>query len=460
MNSIQKISLILVLILGFVVRLYKIDNPIADWHSWRQADTSAVTRNFIKFGINPFLPRYDDFGDASQKGLLNPSGFRMVEFPFYNILHFVTAKLLPTKNLEFAGRLTTILISMASGVFLFALVRRHINNTWTGLVAMAIFYFLPFNIYFSRVILPDPLMVALVLAALNLVDLGRVFPAALFAAVAILVKPVAVFFLLPIIFSLRKQLFKPANLWAGAIVLLPILVWRMWIAKFPEGIPNFIWLLNANKIRFKGAFFRWIFGERIGNLILGNWGIFPLASGVLNLPGMYFATWIIAALAYMVVVATGNVHHDYYQIPIIPVISVLVAIGISSTWKIGWVARGLVVIIVLFMFGFSWYHIKGNYQVNNPSILYAGEAARRLLPKDAVIVAPYNGDVAFLYQTDRRGFAYMPLPIEELKQLYGVSYLVSVNYDDDTNRIMKNHTIIERTSDYVIVKIDEPQVDQ
>ncbi|MBP9759174.1 hypothetical protein KBD45_05760, partial [Candidatus Dojkabacteria bacterium] len=50
----------LLLIVGFIVRLYKIDNPVADWHSWRQADTSAVSRNFINDGINTLYPTYDD----------------------------------------------------------------------------------------------------------------------------------------------------------------------------------------------------------------------------------------------------------------------------------------------------------------------------------------------------------------------------------------------------------------
>ena len=42
----------LILILGFVVRLYKINNPVADWHSWRQADTASVTRIYVQNGIN------------------------------------------------------------------------------------------------------------------------------------------------------------------------------------------------------------------------------------------------------------------------------------------------------------------------------------------------------------------------------------------------------------------------
>ena len=39
--------LLVIVILGFAVRLYRIDFPLADWHSWRQVDTAGVTREFI-----------------------------------------------------------------------------------------------------------------------------------------------------------------------------------------------------------------------------------------------------------------------------------------------------------------------------------------------------------------------------------------------------------------------------
>ncbi len=43
----NRLILAAIIILGLALRLYKIDNPIADWHSWRQADTTsgAVLQN-------------------------------------------------------------------------------------------------------------------------------------------------------------------------------------------------------------------------------------------------------------------------------------------------------------------------------------------------------------------------------------------------------------------------------
>jgi len=60
MKKLDFIILFLILVAGLSFRLYKISSPLADLHSWRQADTSAVTRNFVKRGIDLSHPRYDD----------------------------------------------------------------------------------------------------------------------------------------------------------------------------------------------------------------------------------------------------------------------------------------------------------------------------------------------------------------------------------------------------------------
>src|SRR4030066_1552046 len=82
--------LAIILILGFTVRLYKIDSPIADWHSWRQADTASVSKVYVQQGINLLIPRYQDISKI-QTGIFNPNGYRMVEFPFYNAANAVLA---------------------------------------------------------------------------------------------------------------------------------------------------------------------------------------------------------------------------------------------------------------------------------------------------------------------------------------------------------------------------------
>ncbi len=461
----QYLILFFLLILGFLVRLYKIDNPVADWHSWRQADTSAVTRNFFKYGVTVFTPRYDDFSDVSGNGLINPKGYRFVEFPVFNLAHYILAKSFPQKPLEFWGRMTSVLSALVSTVFIFMIVKRH-RNIPTALLSAGFYLFIPYNIFFTRVILPDPMMVTFFLACLNYFDLwfakeklAYLGLGLIFGAFSFLIKPMAGFFLIPVLFQAftkyRLAIIKNFGFYLSlAVIGLPFLIWRTWSHRHPEGIPSSFWLLNGNHIRFRPAWFRWLFGERLGDMILGQWGIFPFLLGLFQ-ANSYFLTWAAGGLLYLIVFATGNIQHDYYQIPLIPIVSILVAIG-AVHFSTTLAKKAVTAFCILLMIGLAWYDIKGDYQVNNWSIVHAGQAVDKLLPKDAIVVAPYLGDTAFLYQTNRQGFPMLILPIKDLKDRYGAMYYVSVNYDADTNAIMKKYTILEKNPEFVIVKLEEP----
>lgn len=469
MRKVEYLLLIIFLVMGVVLRLYKINSPIADWHSWRQADTAAVTRNYLKLGVKILYPRYDDFSDVSGKGLFNPDGYRFVEFPIFNLIHLTLVKFFSGFTLEYLGRMTSIIAATITSLVLWEIVRRYAGGL-AGVIAAAFYSLLPYNIFFTRLVLPEPLMVCLAVLTLLCFDnwirnKGNfwLWFGMFVGALAVLVKPMAVFLLLPFVWQLWKKFGKnivyQKQLWIAWIVMaVPFLIWRTWSYKYPQGIPASAWLLNGNHIRFKGAWFQWIFGERIGKLILGIWGIVPFVEG-LTTGGAYLFSWFGGALVYLIVFATGNVHHDYYQILIIPAISILLGVGSANIIKRTFfdlpslVKTGTLVVCIAFMWAFSWYDVRGNYQVNRYAIVMAGKAVDRLVPQDAIVIAPYDGDTAFLYQTNRRGFPILPLPIEEMPKRFGAQYYVSVNYDDNTNHIMSKFQVLEKTKDYVVVKL-------
>src|SRR3990172_5502139 len=94
-------------ILGLLLRFYRIDNPVADWHSWRQADTSSVSRTYVSEGINLLYPRYHDIS-TTQTGIFDPKGYRFVELPLYNATHAFLSFSFPVISLEVWGRLVSI----------------------------------------------------------------------------------------------------------------------------------------------------------------------------------------------------------------------------------------------------------------------------------------------------------------------------------------------------------------
>lgn len=440
--------LTLILLLGFFVRLYKIDNPIADWHSWRQADTSAVSRNFVNSGINMFYPTYDDVSSI-QSGKDNPTGIRMVEFPIYNALHASLFNVFGHFTLEKWGRILTALITVVTGLFLYLLGKKHYSSN-VGLLTAFFFMLLPFNIYFSRVVLPDPLGVLFAVSALYFFGKNTIISAILFS-LALLQKPYLGVYLLPLIPELIKRENLKKTILFGLISFVPFVLWRYWTGLHPEGIPFYEWAFNGDRIRFHPAFFRWIFGERIGILILGTWGLIPFGFGVMRkMRNKFSLHLLLSMLAYLVIVATANVRHDYYQILIIPAISLTLAIGSLYLWKR---SKILVVLSLLTMFLISWDRIKPFYQVNHPELIEVGNIVDQSIPKDAKIVIPYNGDTAFLYQTKRKGWPAVDNSIDNIIER-GADYYVSIDLgSSDTVNFSKRFATLSKTDKYIILDL-------
>ncbi len=463
------VGLILVLILATTLRLYKIDNPVADWHSFRQADTASVTREYLKHDINLLLPKYHDLSNI-QSGKENPQGYRMVEFP---VINGATAFLIQTFHLQakevLVGRLVSVLFSLVTILAIY-LLGKDLSGVFTGFAATIIFSVMPYMIYYSRVILPEPALLAFSTLSLALFALwlGKkswllYFFSLVSFTLALLIKPYAVF-LTPLFLALcfvKKAKLKDYILSVILIGLggIPLAVWRSWINHYPEGIPASNWLYNKDNIRFKGAFFYWLFQVRLGTLILGVAGILPLILGIFKKDRvrLFYVTWAVCLLAYLSVFAGGNVQHDYYQFFLTPFIALALGRGIVFLWELkndyfGKKTTLVVLIIISFYALFvSWYNIRGYYQINNWPIVEAGQKADQLLPKDAKVIAPYNGDTAFLFQTNRTGWPIGYYIDQKIKA--GATAYVSVVYDDEARTLEKQYLTLAKTDRYLIVDL-------
>lgn len=447
-NNWFTVVLILLFVFSVALRLWRIDAPVADWHSWRQSDTASVARNFLKFGFDPLRPRFDDLSNIPS-GLDNPRGMRMVEFPLYQLISAGLFKIFGGISIETWLRLVTILVSSLTGLML---------GLMFGIPAALLYAILPYSIYYGRTILPDPFMVFWAVLAVYLLRIPNnryVILSAICASIALLVKPFAVFLLLPIPYLLVKRFSFIRGFAYSIISLLPLILWRKWIAQFPEGIPAYTWLFNSNGIRFKGAWFHWLFAKRIGELILGYWGLIPLGLGIAKDKDWIARLWLAGALLYLIIVATGNVQHDYYQILLLPVITVYVAKGFVSLFRLSYLVS---LITFFFMLAFSWFTIRTYYWINHPEIVEAGRAADRLLPTDAKVIAPYNGDTTFLYQINRQGW---PIGFDIDKKVeMGATHYVTISPTDndlETKDLARRYTVLVRNGSYAIIDLTKPK---
>lgn len=485
--------LFLVLTAAFIVRFYKFSAPIADWHSWRQADTSSVSRIFVQNGFDLLHPRFHDLSNVAS-GKDNPNGYRFVEFPIYNVFQAGAYSVFGQLTLEEWGRLVTILAAVISTFLLYAIVSNHAERS-VALASAFFFALLPYNIFYGRVILPDPLMVTFTLGGIYFFDRWicedtkfknqsakpkiRVQNVLFFSlslisiATALLLKPFAIFFFLPIVALLYQEyglgFLKKWQPYLFAIAAItPLVLWRWWMLQFPEGIPANDWLFNGGNMRFKGAFFYWIFADHIGKQILGYVGYGLFLIGVLALSSalfvkqkkarIFFLSFLLSTLLYFFVVARGNIQHDYYQIPIIPSLAIFLGFGATFLIKpipqINRITSYLILsFFVFFMFFFGWYHIRDLFNINNPNIIIAGEMVDKLTPKNAKIITFYGGDTSFLYQTKRSGWSSLERSLPEMITI-GADYLAIVDpTEKDQEGLGKEYPVVASDEKYLILKL-------
>jgi hypothetical protein len=486
-KKIHYLFLFLSLTLGLLLRLYHLTWPVADWHSFRQVDTASVTQNFINKGVDFLRPTYQDLS-SNPSGIDNPQGYRMVEFPLYNYLCFLTTKITGL-GVDVSSRITSIIFNLLSALTIFALVFSLTKSFSPAFLSLLVFLFLPFNIYYARTILPENAAVFFMLFSLFLFRRSPVF-SAIFLAASALCKPFTLLISLPLFFylSLRFKYLKSRrgliNLFIFFIIsLAPLLLWRRWISNFPEGIPFSKWLFNFSDKRifpewYRGFhvdflnqvlvirpyWWRWLFDQRISQLILGAFGLIPLFLGLIyrkNNIGTFNLMGLIGIFIYFVFIPGGNIQHDYYQVLIIPVISIAVGCGLYYLYHFTFSSKILSVLSLLFISAlsllFSSELVWPYYQINHPEIITAGQMVDQLTPQDSLIIAPYNGDTALLYQTKRSGFPIQVYDIDTLKTRFGnyPLYFVSVSFDDYTNKVIKLYPTLYRNDQFIILDLNQ-----
>lgn len=446
------IILFFILTVAFVFRLYKINIPLADFYSWRQADTAAVARNYVKNGIDLFHPIYDDLSNV-QSGIDNPQGYRMVEFPIYNAIIAFLYKFFPVFSLEIWGRLTTVLFSLIIISIIYYLLLKESDRLSAifGSLTYAIF---PFFVFFSRVILPETTALAFSMLAIflfylntghkekNLRSMIYYLISGIFFATALLIKPTIIFYLLPVVILFYKKyrlnFIKKFDFYLYFIItLIPLIYWRMYIKNFPEGIPYSDWLFTSvntaqglKSILFRPSFFRWIFFERINNLILGGYlTLFFVLGTIVKQKKYLLLSFVFSALAYIFVFQGGNLQHEYYQTLILPTFAMMVGLGIGFVFshKKEFINPIFVSVLVFFLFAFSFYFsyfkVADYYQYSQELVQEANIINSLTDPEDKV-VTDRTGDTTLLYLANRRGAPSIFRDPKDLKKL-GYKYLIT-----------------------------------
>ncbi|CAN5181269.1 hypothetical protein BH09PAT2_BH09PAT2_07980 [soil metagenome] len=480
MKKLDIVILTCILAIALGLRLYKINTPLADAHSWRQADTAAVARNFVRNGFDLMKPTYDDL-TSIETGIENPKGYRMVEFPIYNAIFAAMYRYLPIVSLEVYGRLTSALFSLVTIAVLYYLALK--EHSRAAAIGTAItFATMPYFVFFSRVILPETTAVACMMLSILFLyfvtqfknstakSLTYFFLSVLFYAMALLIKPTVVFYSISIAYlfisTYKFQLLKEWKAYVFVILgVIPFVLWRMYISNYPEGIPDSSWLFtNVNtfegskNIFFKPAFFRWVFYERLGKMMLGIYLSFLMLLGITGKFKKYFLHSIFAsAIVYLFTFQGGNVQHTYYQTVIFPGIALMVGLGIGQLVSATnqafskTLAYPTLVLVFVFSFAFSYYEIKDFYNTP-PDLPPIAKLIGAFTKPTDLIVTDRLGDTTLLYLADRKGSPAVYRSIEELKNM-GYSYLVTANKETTEKLKTEGKEILVESNQFAIIKL-------
>ncbi len=468
----EALTVALLLLGGIYLRSYRLTAPLGDWHSWRQADTAAVARNFATEKFDLLYPQADSLWILNEKLLPNPNRYFINEFPLYNAVVAVIYQWFGVNHVY--GRMVSIAVSSVGALALYAIVRRLLGYQY-ALASLLLYQTLPYNIYYNRVVMPDPSFVAMSIIslyfALRYADSKKIIDGvflSIFFALATLIKPYAIFIAIPIIYWLLVQngpkfLFSIKTILLGIASLIPLTLWRYHIHLHPEGAFASKWLLNGDNIRFTGAFFRWIIFDRFNRLIFATGGfalfVYSFFVSYAKKNTAFFFVWTLSILLYITVFAKGNVNHDYYQLPIVApgVVMIVIASGAvisqAKTKLLKLIHFVGVSTLLLLTIAFGWFEVRGYFNINNEAMITAGARADAILPKDAVVIVPYMGDPAFLYQVNRNGWPVGGNIDERIRD--GATHYVTTSFDQEYQDLKTKYTLVEQTDLYGIIKLSK-----
>jgi len=326
------LALALLFGLGLAIRLYDLTDLPLDFHPTRQLFSALKARGMYYQGLTdtPDWQRQMAIQQWKIKATVEPPVLERIVAATYRL----------TGEQLWIARLYSSLFWVMGGVFLF-LLARDLVSTDGALIAAAFYLFLPYAVSASRSFQPDPLMVALVLLFCWAVwnwgkcpAWGWAILAGVSGGLAIYIKTVAAFFIVGGALGVMlgryrfKDLLRNPQVWG--MIILGALPGTLYLI---DGI--FISGYLANQLG--GRFFpqllispvfyaRW---EGKIALIMGHMGIVLGLLGAFffnSRPGRAFVISLWAAyLAYGFIFDYHIASHDYYSLPLIPIVALSLA---------------------------------------------------------------------------------------------------------------------------------------
>ncbi len=459
MNIFKKNNLFLlfVIVLGLMLRLYKINIPLLEFYPSRQIQTADIARNFFKTDLNILHPAVSYFGARNTSFL--------IEFPGYNYL--VSLLYFVFEVHEVIGRLISVLAWLVSIIFIYKIVLKLGTKTIANISCL--FYSLsPLSILISRSFQPDQLMIAFSLAGIYYFlkwnkenDIVSLLLSVGFVSISVLLKlPSVIFTFLPIFLFIlinKRNRVKPLLIYITCIIV-PTFLWygyayiqRQSSAITVGGFSLSTWFgfdvfLNPN-------YYLYIFGFEY-NLVLLPIGIILFVIGIfqkLKPSQRFLYFWLGGVFVYFLVFNKHNMTHEYYHLPILPIAVLFVGIAGEKVWTAiytKFVSKGILIFILVFTICLLMI-IPTLQRAYKPIdrfsyvITTAAKIKSVTKPSDPIIGSMDSGP-SLVYYSNRNGwqFAVNREDTETKFNFYGVKNLKTIDSIDELNNLRQQGAVI------------------
>jgi hypothetical protein len=328
-----KAALAAALLVSFGLRMINLTNPPLDFAGTRQL-FSALKARGIYYQYVTNVP------EATRRQAISLGNVGIVEPPVLENIVAQTYRL--TGEHLWIGRIYSSLFWVIAGLALFLLIREF-ASTSAAMIGTIYFLFVPFGVIASRAFMPDPLMVCLIIFSLwalfrwqNTSSWKWAVAFGILAGAALFVKNLSVFIIVGgfagVILGARglKRSIRDLQAWAMAgLLILPVGIYTLYGVLKLGMVGQFALRFFPNMWIDPAFYFRWAFTV---NTNIG-WTVVLLAALSTFLADSKRERPLLVGMwaGYFLFGMTFPYHfftHDYYQLPLIPVVAISIAPGL------------------------------------------------------------------------------------------------------------------------------------
>ena len=406
-----------ILFIGLLLRLININAPVLGVHSWRQADTASIARNFLSNNLIFWQPQINWSGSTN--------GFVECEFPLYQYLVAQLYKIFGVNEIYARG--LSILFGCLSIYFLFRLIKRvfDVQVAWWG----SLFYsILPACVFYSRTIQPESLMMFLGILSLERWiaftdhnDKKNLLISWLAFTIAVLIKVLPLFWIgIPILITgFQKSLINKYRLYIYPIITIFLcFLWYSYAYKLGQstGLTFGLWGSDTDRYSWSILFeFRYYIDLTL-RILLRNFLLigFPLIILSIQEIGInnIFVIGIFSVLLTGFISPVSYGIHEYYQLPIMIFSCPLMGLGFVRLKT--FIARNkfLISFFISLLFVASLIILKFDYwDLENPKnqpVWNTVDLVKNNTNNSDLIISVTGGDPTLLYLSDRKGWLISP----------------------------------------------------